>query len=420
MRLLHSAFRTTKRCGLYSSATLRAIRRTATGQLIMPISLASPVSDEPVHAGHIRMDNNPGAQRRPAFMWYPGDSRRDTGIQSCSLEARGFWRELLDLMHFGEPYGHLADAGGGRFTETELARLVGVPPQKARRLIAELRAKNVFSETGNGVIYSRRMVRDEAVRAKRAEGGAKSLENPNVPRPKSDRPVAGEAMRTVTGKGYPSNRPSHRSSSGSSRPSPAVADTVAVARNHKSGKAGTDSPLFEEFRKRFYGNDDTRWADVKSQLTKAIRGGCPFEGRLILASPAKLDAALSAVLATPPRDPDMAIVFVLKKLSDAKVNDRGRTITEAMSAQARRDENLELQYAQERKEQANRWTEANPLAAKEVRVRAEKAVSTKPGEPGYQVEYEARLNQALADEAGIPQYEEWLESRDQIHFETVR
>ncbi len=42
----------------------------------------------------------------------------------------------------------------------------------------------MFSRTDGGVIYSRRMVRDERVREARAKGGPKSLENQNVPRPK--------------------------------------------------------------------------------------------------------------------------------------------------------------------------------------------------------------------------------------------
>ncbi len=121
--------------------------------------------------------------KRPAFQWYPGDWRRDTALQSCSIDARGLWIEMLNLMHDGEPYGHLT-AGGVRITPDMLGTLTGVTGQRARKLIAELESRRIFSRTDEDVIYSRRMVRDEHVRSVRAAGGPKSLDNPNVPRPK--------------------------------------------------------------------------------------------------------------------------------------------------------------------------------------------------------------------------------------------
>lgn len=121
--------------------------------------------------------------KRPAYQWYPGDFRRDVGVQSCSFEARGLWREMLDLMHDGEPYGHLA-AGGHPIDAAQLARIVGVSAAKVHRWLSELEMRNVFSRTELGVIFSRRMVRDEYLRLVRAAGGASSLKNPAVPKPK--------------------------------------------------------------------------------------------------------------------------------------------------------------------------------------------------------------------------------------------
>jgi DNA-binding Lrp family transcriptional regulator len=91
---------------------------------------------------------------------------------------------MLDLMHDGEPYGHLTN-NGVPMTVAELARTVGESPAKVKKWLKELEDKRVLSRTAEGVIYSRRMVRDEEIRRKRAEGGAASLDNPNVPRPKS-------------------------------------------------------------------------------------------------------------------------------------------------------------------------------------------------------------------------------------------
>jgi hypothetical protein len=110
--------------------------------------------------------------KAPAYQWYPGDFRRDTALQSCDFISRALWREMLDLMHDAEPYGHLV-AGGAAIGARELAKMVGLSTAKTQAALAELERKNVFSRTEAGVIYSRRMVRDEEVRQKRAAGGIK-------------------------------------------------------------------------------------------------------------------------------------------------------------------------------------------------------------------------------------------------------
>lgn len=121
--------------------------------------------------------------KRPAFQWYPGDWQRDTALRACRLEARGLWIEMLNLMHDGEPYGHLT-AGGVPLDTLNLARMVGTSPKRCAALLAELESRGVFSRNAAGVIFSRRMVKDEHNRTVRAKGGKDSLNNPNVPRPK--------------------------------------------------------------------------------------------------------------------------------------------------------------------------------------------------------------------------------------------
>jgi len=68
-----------------------------------------------------------------------------------------------------------------------LARMVGGAAEDVERLLAELEHAGVFSRTHDGLIFSRRMVCDEKIRETRANGGANSLKNPNVPRPKGGR-----------------------------------------------------------------------------------------------------------------------------------------------------------------------------------------------------------------------------------------
>lgn len=91
--------------------------------------------------------------------------------------------DMLALMHEGLPYGHLT-VGGEAVTDLQLARMVGETPARVRKLLKELEAHGVFSRTDSGVMFSRRMVRDEHHRNVRAAGGVKSLQHPNVPRPK--------------------------------------------------------------------------------------------------------------------------------------------------------------------------------------------------------------------------------------------
>lgn len=117
--------------------------------------------------------------RQPWMKWYPADWR-DPRLQLCSLAARGLWADMLSYMHEGEPYGHLTVAGLA-LTTSDLASLVGQSQAEVRKALAELEAKGVYSKTDDGVIYSRRMVRDKAkAEADRANG--KGGGNPKITR----------------------------------------------------------------------------------------------------------------------------------------------------------------------------------------------------------------------------------------------
>lgn len=108
--------------------------------------------------------------KRPASQYYWGDWRRDTALQACSLAARGLWHELCCLMHDCNPYGHLT-LGQAAMQPAQLARIVGTDLAECVALLAELEHAAVFSRAVDGAIYSRRMVRDEVVRDRRAAGG---------------------------------------------------------------------------------------------------------------------------------------------------------------------------------------------------------------------------------------------------------
>ncbi len=107
--------------------------------------------------------------RRPSFQFYPSDWRNDAGLKLCSMGARGLWIEMICIMHASEPYGHLC-AAGRPLDARDLAKLVGESEKDVKRWLDELARNNVFS-TGEEGIFSRRMVRDEVIRDKRAAGG---------------------------------------------------------------------------------------------------------------------------------------------------------------------------------------------------------------------------------------------------------
>lgn len=47
----------------------------------------------------------------PSLQFYPGDWRKDPGVQSLSYEERGIWIEMLFLMHESEQRGKLLLSG---------------------------------------------------------------------------------------------------------------------------------------------------------------------------------------------------------------------------------------------------------------------------------------------------------------------
>lgn len=108
--------------------------------------------------------------KRPSFQFYPADWRRDAALQSCSVAARGLWIELMCVMHDCDPYGVLA-VNGRPMSTAQLARLVGEQEKAVVRMLAELEDAGVCSRDEQGRLFSRRMMKDEAVRESRANGG---------------------------------------------------------------------------------------------------------------------------------------------------------------------------------------------------------------------------------------------------------
>lgn len=120
----------------------------------------------------------------PWLKFYPTDWRSDPKLRMCGLPARGLWIEMISIMHEATPYGHLLVSGRAP-TDTQLAVLVGSPPAQIPELLGELEAAGVFSRTGKGVIYSRRMTR-VAKKSAIARKNGKNGGNPTLSKQKEN------------------------------------------------------------------------------------------------------------------------------------------------------------------------------------------------------------------------------------------
>ena len=110
------------------------------------------------------------------FWW--DDWLNDIDLRPCSPAARALWIDMLCLMSRGDPYGHLT-FHGKPMPVKRLGAISGMPERACLAMLDELREAHVFSETIDGIIFSRRMVRDKAASdagKKNGKGGG----NPNL------------------------------------------------------------------------------------------------------------------------------------------------------------------------------------------------------------------------------------------------
>lgn len=109
-------------------------------------------------------------EKLPYFPFYTGDWMKDVNLRSVSIAARGFWFELLCLMHESERRGYL-QINGISPSHEQLARMTGCSSEEASRYLVELANATVFSTSNDGIIYSRRMTRDDEKRRKSMKNG---------------------------------------------------------------------------------------------------------------------------------------------------------------------------------------------------------------------------------------------------------
>ena len=109
----------------------------------------------------------------PAIQFYPGDWRKDPGVQALSFHDRGVWFEIILLMHESDERGKLL-LNGKPMPEQALARLLGLDNQNLTNTLTTLLDFGVASRCEEtGAIMCRRMLRDEKLRNIRKEAGSK-------------------------------------------------------------------------------------------------------------------------------------------------------------------------------------------------------------------------------------------------------
>jgi hypothetical protein len=110
----------------------------------------------------------------PSFQFYPGDWKKDPGIQSLSYHDRGVWFEMMLIMHESPQRGKLLMPTGKPFPQDALARLLHLDNQNLSTTLTTLRDFGVSGfDDDTGAITCRRMIRDEEIREIRISAGKK-------------------------------------------------------------------------------------------------------------------------------------------------------------------------------------------------------------------------------------------------------
>lgn len=162
------------------------------------------------------------SKKLPAFQLYPGDWRKDPGVQALDYEYRGVWFEMLLLMHESDQRGKLL-LNGNAMPDEALARLLGLDKQKLSKIKSTLLDYGVASTCEDtGALMNRRMVRDEEIREKRREAGKKGG-NPNLVKQKSSKPKK-EVNQSNKQSSTPSSSTSSSTSKNNSPPSAGAGD----------------------------------------------------------------------------------------------------------------------------------------------------------------------------------------------------
>lgn len=112
----------------------------------------------------------------PYMPFYIGDWFKSPDIRALPLDVRMIWFEMLCLMWESKKRGYL-QINGMKTDDKFIAKMLGIDVKVYKKSLKILEKFGVFSRDENGVIYSRRMVKDEEIRQKKQKAGKKGMLN---------------------------------------------------------------------------------------------------------------------------------------------------------------------------------------------------------------------------------------------------
>ena len=194
------------------------------------------------------------------FWWQ--DYEGDDSLRLCTLAAQGLWMRMLCAMHRGTPYGHFT-VNCAAPTPRQMALILSATEREVAKLVPELEQAGVLSRTEDGLIFSRRMVRDKAISDKAREDGkgggnpalrARGLTPPDNPKPSLTLKLDADAEAEEEEESPPPVAPPKASAPRSASPTPAgrgcrIADEWTPADSGFAAEHGVDqAAALAEFR----------------------------------------------------------------------------------------------------------------------------------------------------------------------------
>ena len=123
-------------------------------------------------------------RRSKKLLWikyYPSDWQAEPTLRTCSLASKGLWIEMLGLMAHSVRHGHLCEMNSlDPMPPGDLAKFLGQPADEIMRLLQELEGNGVFSRTCDGLIYSRRLLKDAKTRKRNCKYKFKQRQNETI------------------------------------------------------------------------------------------------------------------------------------------------------------------------------------------------------------------------------------------------
>uniref|UniRef100_A0A6M3XX50 Uncharacterized protein n=1 Tax=viral metagenome TaxID=1070528 RepID=A0A6M3XX50_9ZZZZ len=114
----------------------------------------------------------------PYMPFYVGDWRKAPDIRALTLEERALWFEMLCLMWESPRRGYLTVDGETPIDDKTLARMIGEDSSVITEIKQVLASVSIYSvEETTGIIYNRRMVKDENIRLSKSIAGKLGMES---------------------------------------------------------------------------------------------------------------------------------------------------------------------------------------------------------------------------------------------------